>query len=151
MIKEVMDRLRLISAIGDLATVNSDNTKDKNDFFYNLSLNSLFYVDIIRFYDKITISKIANLIGVSKSAVTIKMAELEKKGYIIKEQDVEDKRVKYLRLSKNMQQVYDSFDDKELQVIVEINEKFSRNQINSFCEIGNFMCDRIQEEEGVDI
>lgn len=145
--KKAIDKYRLASAIEDLMVVNDDKTRNKNEFFYNLSLNSLFYIDIIRFYEGITVSKIADIIGVSKSAVTIKMSELEKKGYVIKVKDTKDKRIKYLSLSDKMRAIYDEFDNEDAEIIKEIKEKYTEKQTSDFCDILNYLSDKVLGEE----
>lgn len=146
-IKKALDKYRIATSIEGLMIVNDEKIKNKNDFFYNLSLNSLFYIDIIRFYEGITISKIAEIIGVSKSAVTIKMAELEKRGYIVKVKDTKDKRIKYLFLSDKMRAISEEFDNEDEEIIKEIKEKYTEKEIIAFSKILNFLSDKVIDNE----
>lgn len=70
-----------------------------SDYFNGLSYNSLLYINVIEQLEDCTVSKLAQALHITKSAVTIKINELVRQKLVLKEQSSMDKRVYYLRLS----------------------------------------------------
>jgi len=138
-LKESIKRFRVVNIIEDMKTLNSSNRDEKSILLSNLTFNSMFYIDIVAYYQPVTVSRISELIGVSKSAVTIKMAELEKKGYITKVLDKKDLRKKNIRLSEECEEILRSCDLKNNELYREITMKFSDFEIASFTEILNYL------------
>ena len=80
------------------------------DYYHGLSYNSLLYLNIIDQMEACTVSKIAEILHITKSAVTVKVNELVKQGLVVKEQSTEDKRVFYLRLNEDMDKIMKNYD-----------------------------------------
>ena len=76
-----------------------------NDYYNGLSYNSILYINVMEQMKECTVSKIADALKITKSAVTLKINELVKQGVVIKKQSEKDKRVYYLELSPHMEQV----------------------------------------------
>ena len=85
-LKKACDQFYLDLIINELRLMNSTNTSN------NITYNSLLYLDIIGYKKNCTVSYIADVLNVAKSAVTLKVKELEKMGLVKKTQSEEDKR-----------------------------------------------------------
>ena len=82
------------NALCDLRLMN-EKIRDNN-----LTYNSLLYLELINIMDgKCTVSKLAEMLNVSKPGVTLKLNELCKHDYVIKTQGKEDKRKSYLSVN----------------------------------------------------
>ena len=75
-----------------------------------LTYNSLLYLNVIAYTPDCTISKLAEIVRITKPAVTIKVNELVRRGCVIKEQSATDRRVFYLHLSPSQEMVYGMYD-----------------------------------------
>lgn len=130
-LKENMDRFYLDMVTYELAMMNSQNPFD------GITYNSMLYLDIIMYTKDCTVSHIAQKLYVAKSAVTLKVKELEKLGIVKKTQSDEDKRVFYLSVEDGVKSRYEKFDENLNSAIVEIKEKYSTQQIDQFCDMLN--------------
>ncbi len=111
--------------------------------------NSLPYSDILQLFilghkDKMTVSELATRLNLSRPATTQKVNMLEKKGFIVKRQSSDDKRVVYLSLSEKL--VQSSQDAKANKLMDEVDRKFSAEKKAIFAEILEFMADYLMEE-----
>lgn len=79
-----------------------------SDYFNGLSYNSLLYINVIEQLEDCTVSKLAQALHITKSAVTIKINELVRQKLVLKEQSSMDKRVYYLRLSPEIANIMGS-------------------------------------------
>ncbi len=100
-----------------------------------ITYNSLLYLDIIACTPKCTISYIANLLNVAKSAVTLKVKELEKRGLIEKTQSLRDKRIFYLSVKHEMAREYMEWGKSINGAVKEINENYTQEERRVFCEM----------------
>lgn len=55
-----------------------------NDYYNGLSYNSILYINVMEQMKECTVSKIADALKITKSAVTLKINELVKQGVVIK-------------------------------------------------------------------
>ena len=103
--------------------------------YAGLSYNSLLYLDIISHRQNCTVSSLSALLGLTKSAVTMKIQELAKKGAIIKTQSKADRRVYYLSPAPRIQEVYQSYDELFAQIEERLRKTYSPQQLDLFCKI----------------
>ena len=94
--------------------------RNLNDSSYGkVSYNTTLYLNIISANKDCTASFIAQQIGVSKAAVTIRISELIEKGLVVKKQSPTDKRVNFLYIIQELKAEYDEYDKK----LKELSEK----------------------------
>ncbi|MCA5960202.1 MarR family transcriptional regulator [Blautia sp. RD014234] len=55
-----------------------------NDYYNGLSYNSLLYINVMEQMEECTVSKMADVLKITKSAVTLKINELVKQGVVVK-------------------------------------------------------------------
>ena len=108
----------------------------------NITYNSLLYMDIIYTMNgTCTVSKLAEMLHVSKPGVTAKVNELLRQGVITKTPAPEDKRTHYLAINDEAISQYKFYRKQNLKAIQRITESFTTEEINQFCK----MLDMISE------
>lgn len=130
-------------AIADLRLQNMEAEKIK------LTYNDMLYIDIIQARPgKYTATKIADMLQVSRPYVTQKINNLEKRGYISKVQDKNDKRIYYLSVQEHAfpEGYKQSFDEIDDVILDKLTEQYTEEEINQFLNMMNLMGDVIAEE-----
>ena len=79
---------------------------NEGDFYNGLSYNSMLYLNVIFQTKECTVSKLAESLNITKSAVTLKINELLKDNVVVKEQSQQDKRVFFIKLSPNIEKTF---------------------------------------------
>ena len=124
------------TALCDLRLMN------KNFVDHNITYNSLLYLELIHSMNgKCTASKLAELLYVSKPGVTLKVNELIKQGLVIKTPDAEDKRQNFLSVNEDAVPKYRVYREQDDLAVKTITEKFSKEDIDKFCEMLNILTD----------
>ena len=126
-IRKELNRYFLAASIEELRASNIDT--------HNVSYNSMLYVNIIESKDKCTISYIAKNLNISKSAVTIKVNELEMLGLVKRVKSETDKRVNYLKVTDKVIEICKSYYKNTDKCIKEVNNNYTKTEIDSFCRI----------------
>lgn len=120
-------------------SINELRLRNNNPFYPDITYNSLLYLDIIAYKENCTVSFIAGAMNVSKSAVTIKVNELIRHDLVIKTQSTEDKRINYLTIKQEVIDEYKIYDSILYKAIKMVESKYSDREINTFCEILQFI------------
>lgn len=108
---------------------------NESDYFRGISYNSLLYLNVIDQIHGCTVSKMADALNVTKSAVTIKVNELVKQGFVVKTQSEEDKRVFYLCLSPDMRKTMGIYDRVFEKIEHELKKKYTMEQLALFEDV----------------
>lgn len=102
----------------------------------NITYNSLLYLELIfSMKGKCTASRIAELLYVSKPAVTLKINELIKQGLVTKAVDPDDHRQNLLFVNEDAIPKYKVYRQQDNTAIQRIMEKYSPQDIQKFCEM----------------
>ena len=128
-LKNTMDKFYFDLVINELKLMNKEKNKDK------ITHNSLLYLDLISYMEDCTVSKIAETLKVAKSAVTLKVKELEKAGLLKKEQSKKDKRIYYLKTTNESDKVYELYEKAFTAATYEIKDNYKREDIEQFCQM----------------
>lgn len=107
------------------------------DYYNKLSYNTILYLNVIALTENCTVSKLAEALNITKSAVTLKVNEMIKQNLIVKEQSQEDKRVFYIRLSPEMKKVISIYNQIFQKIEKKVMEKYSQEELNTFIKILN--------------
>lgn len=107
------------------------------DYYNKLSYNTILYLNVIALTENCTVSKLAEALNITKSAVTLKVNEMIKQNLIVKEQSQEDKRVFYIRLSSEMKKVISIYNQIFKKIEKKVMEKYSQEELNTFIKILN--------------
>lgn len=129
-LRKSLDTFYYSTALCDLRLVNKQFVDE------NITYNSLLYLELIFSMDgKGTASKIAELLHVSKPAVTLKINELIKQGLVTKMQDPSDRRQNYLSVNEEAIPKYKVYRRQDNDAIQRITKKYSEDEIEKFCEM----------------
>ncbi len=131
-IKCAIDKIFHDNAIAELRLLHN-GTGDSS-----LTYNDILYLSMIEAHSgEYTASNIADMLYVSRPAVTQKINELEKKGYISKVQSETDKRVYKLFTNREgkSKKYYEVTDKTNQDIIEKLSCDYSNEQIGLFCEI----------------
>ncbi len=113
-------------------TVNELRRMNTHHPYGELSYNSRLYLDLIAYTPDCTASILAQRLHVAKSAVTLKVRELEQKGLIKKVQSHEDKRVYYLSVHPDVQKENHYYDEILLRAIQHFQQRHTNVQVENF-------------------
>ncbi len=137
-----MDKLFHNMAITDLQRSYTDfDTSD-------LSYHDTLYLNIIEAHpNRYTSSQIADLLKITRPAVTQKINILVKKGYIIRTQSQKDRRVFYL--ATNPEKSFYNSDDKKAdrKVAKYFEKKYGTHALKMLCEMIEFYAQEIYDEK----
>lgn len=106
-----------------------------SDYFNGLSYNSLLYINVIEQTENCTVSRLAEMLHITKSAVTIKINELVRQKIVLKEQSTSDKRVFYLKLSPETDELMKNYDRIFQKAEAELRHKYTEEQLALFGDI----------------
>lgn len=121
-LKKTMNRFYFDMVVNELRLANYNS-------YQSVTYNSLLYLDIIAYKEKCTVSYIADILHVAKSAVTLKVKELEKLGLVKKIQSSEDKRVHYLEVNETLLEEYKAYDRVLNGALDEVEKKYSAAEL----------------------
>ncbi|MEG0077917.1 MarR family transcriptional regulator [Anaerorhabdus sp.] len=102
---------------------------------WDISYNSLLYLDLINMTPNCTGSYLAEKLNISKAAVTLKLNELIKDGLVVKKQSEEDRRVFYVEVSSESEDYYKQYGKALNRAILKVKEKYDEKEIQIFCAI----------------
>lgn len=129
-LKNCLDKFYYSVALCDLKLMHKAFS-DKN-----ITYNSLLYLELIfSMQGRCTASKIAELLYISKPAVSSKINELIKQGFVVKKQDKDDSRKNILYVNEDMMPKYKIYKDQDSLAIKRISEKYTKKEIENFCEM----------------
>lgn len=90
-----------------------------------LTVSESYCLEVISSIDKATVKEVANFMKISQPNAAYKIANLEEKGYIIKEQSKEDRRKYYLKVTDKVKE-YQEFKNSYINLVIDrIEENYS--------------------------
>ena len=102
----------------------------------SLSHNTQMYLELIYAMEgSCTASRLAEVLGVSKAAVTLKINELMKQGMVVKVPDAADRRRHLLFVNDEKVAQYRIYRHQDHQALEKISEQFSAEDIEKFCRM----------------
>ena len=135
-LKNELDKFYFSTAICDLKLMNEQYI-DRD-----LSYNTFLYLEVIfSMKGYCTVSRLSELLNVSKSAVTSKVNELILHGLVSKTQDLNDKRVWRLKVNEDVLPKYRIYDMQDKLALTKIEEEFSEEDIQKFCQMLRIISD----------
>lgn len=117
-----------------------------------LTYNDVLYLSLIEAHPgEYTASSIADMLYVSRPAVTQKLNELERRGYIYKEQSKTDKRMYYLFIncSGASKEYYDIIEKTDDEIVKKLSNNYTQEQIDLFCEMAEKICESMLNESSI--
>ncbi len=92
------------------SSVRMSELRFSGRFGSDVDYRSLLYLDLIRYEEGCTASKISEMLGVDKSTVSKKIDFLVARGMAVKVRDPDDGRIQRLALSEEWRAMYDEND-----------------------------------------
>lgn len=92
------------------SSVRMSELRFSGRFGSDVDYRSLLYLDLIRYEEGCTASKISEMLGVDKSTVSKKIDSLVARGMAVKVRDPDDGRIQRLALSEEWRTMYDEND-----------------------------------------
>lgn len=106
-----------------------------SDYFNGLSYNSILYINVIEQTENCTVSRLAEVLHITKSAVTIKINELVRQNIVQKQQSASDKRVYYLKLNHETGELMKNYDRIFEKAEAVLRTKYTEEQLALFEEV----------------
>lgn len=130
-----MDLFAVINRFYYDMTLHELSAMNANTLYPNITYNSLLYLDLISYKKNCTASYLADALHISRSAVTLKLNELIRQGFVQKVQSKDDRRVFYLQISPPIQKEYKEIQQKSKTAVLAIEKKYSKQDINLLCDM----------------
>lgn len=135
-LKKALDSFYYSTALCNLRLMNEKFVDE------NITYNSLLYLELIfTMNGECTVSRIADLLNISRPGVTLKVNELIKQGLVTKTPDPNDRRKNYLTVNEDAVPQYKIYRYQDNEAVRRITDKYSVEEIGKFCD----MLDMISE------
>ena len=135
-LKKALDSFYYSTALCNLRLINEKFVDE------NITYNSLLYLELIfTMNGECTVSRIADLLNISRPGVTLKVNELIKQGLVTKTPDPNDRRKNYLTVNEDAVPQYKIYRYQDNEAVRRITDKYSIEEISMFCD----MLDMISE------
>ncbi len=129
-LRKALDTFYYSTALCDLRLMNRQFVDE------TITYNSLLYLELIfSMNGTCTASQIADLLHVSRPAVTLKINELIRQGLVTKSADPNDRRKNYLSVNEEAIPKYKVYRRQDAAAIKRITEKYTEEDIKKFCEM----------------
>ncbi len=103
----------------------------------DMTWRDIIYINLIMFMDDCTVSKLADMLNLSKPAVTIKINNLIQQGIVIKTKSTEDARVNILTIAPWVYTLYSKEDRRVNRALEELHKEYTTEDLKTFTEILN--------------
>jgi DNA-binding MarR family transcriptional regulator len=117
------------------ASLNELRWMRREDFSFGLSYHSLLCLNIIACTPDCTVSRLAELLGISTPGITEKVNGLVRKGLVEKLRSQKDRRVVRLRLRPDVRATYEGWDRFSGELETRLAEKYSDEEIALFAKM----------------
>ena len=135
-LKKALDSFYYSTALCNLRLMNEKFVDE------HITYNSLLYLELIfTMKGECTVSRIADLLNISRPGVTLKVNELIKQGLVTKTPDPNDRRKNYLTVNEEAVPQYKIYRYQDNEAVRRITDKYSTEEISKFCD----MLDMISE------
>ena len=129
-LKKALDSFYYSTALCNLRLMNEKFVDE------HITYNSLLYLELIfTMKGECTVSRIADLLSISRPGVTLKVNELIKKGLVTKTPDPDDRRKNYLTVNEEAVPQYKIYRYQDNEAVRRITEKYSGEEIRNVLAI----------------
>ena len=114
---------------------------------YNITANEVMILTFLKDdFDQDMATDIVNTLMISKSHVSLSVNNLEKVGYIVKKQDLNDKKKIHLVITEKAKPILDEIDEEQNKLYEVIFKGISEGEKEILKLILQKMCNNINEE-----
>lgn len=107
----------------------------------NVSYRDVLYLDLIVSTPDCTVSKIADMLRVSRPAVTTRVNSLVEQGLVVKTKSPDDERVNILTVSDSTNEVYAEEGRVIDRAMSRLVRRYPPESMDMFCEMLDSLCD----------
>lgn len=128
------------------SSVRMSELKFSGRFGSDVDYRSLLYLDLIRYEEGCTASKISEMLGVDKSTVSKKIDSLVARGMAVKVRDPDDGRIQRLALSEEWRTMYDENDAPYDRVLERLETELSDSEKAVVCRALGIFSEELDRE-----
>ena len=128
------------------SSVRMSELRFSGRFGSDVGYRSLLYLDLIRYEEGCTASKISEMLGVDKSTVSKKIDSLVARGMAVKVRDPDDGRIQRLALSEEWRTMYDENDAPYDRVLERLETELSDSEKAVVCRALGIFSEELDRE-----
>lgn len=128
------------------SSVRMSELRFSGRFGSDVDYRSLLYLDLIRYEEGCTASKISEMLGVDKSTVSKKIDSLVARGMAVKVRDPDDGRIQRLALSEEWRTMYDENDAPYDRVLERLETELSDSEKAVVCRALGILSEELDRE-----
>lgn len=128
------------------SSVRMSELRFSGRFGSDVDYRSLLYLDLIRYEEGCTASKISEMLGVDKSTVSKKIDSLVARGMAVKVRDPDDGRIQRLALSEEWRTMYDENDAPYDRVLERLETELSDSEKAVVCRDLGILSEELDRE-----
>ena len=128
------------------SSVRMSELRFSGRFGSDVDYRSLLYLDLIRYEEGCTASKISEMLGVDKSTVSKKIDSLVARGMAVKVRDPDDGRIQRLALSEEWRAMYDENDAPYDRVLERLETELSDSEKAVVCRALGIFSEELDRE-----
>lgn len=128
------------------SSVRMSELRFSGRFGSDVDYRSLLYLDLIRYKEGCTASKISEMLGVDKSTVSKKIDSLVARGMAVKVRDPDDGRIQRLALSEEWRTMYDENDAPYDRVLERLETELSDSEKAVVCRALGIFSEELDRE-----
>ena len=134
-LKSEMERCLAAMLMADLSFYR-DSPRD-------IGYQSLIYLNLIRYTDRCTVSKLSEMLDLDKSTVSRKVESLVRDGMVVRTRDETDGRMAVLGLSPGMEELYDRYDEPYERAMDRIRSELGPDGVGTVCRALRILTEEI--------
>lgn len=128
------------------SSVRMSELRFSGRFGSDVDYRSLLYLDLIRYEEGCTASKISEMLGVDKSTVSKKIDSLVARGMAVKVRDPDDGRIQRLALSEEWRAMYDENDASYDRALERLEAELSDSEKAVVCRALGIFSEELDRE-----
>lgn len=128
------------------SSVRMSELRFSGRFGSDVDYRSLLYLDLIRYEEGCTASKISEMLGVDKSTVSKKIDSLVARGMAVKVRDPDDGRIQRLALSEEWRAMYDENDTPYDRALERLEAELSDSEKAVVCRALGIFSEELDRE-----
>lgn len=128
------------------SSVRMSELRFSGRFGSDVDYRSLLYLDLIRYEEGCTASKISEMLGVDKSTVSKKIDSLVARGMAVKVRDPDDGRIQRLALSEEWRTMYDENDAPYDRALERLETELSDSEKAVMCRALGIFSEELDRE-----
>ncbi|MDR0905337.1 MAG: MarR family transcriptional regulator [Oscillospiraceae bacterium] len=117
------------------ASISELKMLNVSDYTLGISYHSMLYLNVIASVESCTVSRLSELMQITKSGATLKVNELVKHGFVERTQSRDDGRVFHLTLTPKIAEVYEMFNEMSDDMERELRAKYSEQEVALFSQM----------------